>query len=85
MSRTIPRDEALRALDVWAGDPCVMCRLAEPSHAADEVLFATEHAVVRLDRFGATHGHLLVVLRGHETRLEALPWARVEALHHAAW
>ncbi len=79
------RDEALASLASLAQHPCAMCMLADPAHAPDDVLFATEHAVARLDRYGATHGHVMAVLRGHETRLEALPWDRYEALHRAAW
>lgn len=85
MSRRLSRDEALAALRASGDDRCAMCLLADPAHLPDDVLFASEHATVRLDRFGATHGHLLAVLRGHETRLESLSWERVQALHHAAW
>ena len=68
MSRRISRDEALTRLDA---EGCAMCRLADARFDADDVMAADEHAVLRLDRYGATHGHLLAVLRDHETRVEA--------------
>lgn len=85
MSRTVSREEALLALPSLRTGGCAMCQLADPAHAPDDVALVSEHAVVRLDRFGASHGHLLVVLRGHETRAEALAWEPYEAMQRAAW
>lgn len=84
MSWRIPRDEALAALTA-APDGCAMCALADPARDPHHVVAACDDAVVRLDLYGSTHGHLLVVLRGHETRIEALAWTRYEALQRAAW
>ncbi len=82
MSRRVTRDEALRLLrDV----PCAMCELADDAHAPDDIVASTPHALVRLDRFAAAHGHLMVVLRAHETAVERLPYDAWEALQRLAW
>lgn len=82
MSRRVTRDEALAHVP---DAPCVMCLLADDAHAPDDVIASTPHAVVRLDRLAATHGHLMVILRPHETAVERLPQDAWEALQRLAW
>lgn len=82
MSRRASREEALaHALNV----PCVMCCLADEARSPDDLVAADAHTLVRLDRLGASHGHLMVILRAHETAVESLPWDAYEALQRAAW
>lgn len=82
MSRRASREEALtHALDV----PCVMCALADEARSPDDLVATDAHTLVRLDRLGASHGHLMVILRAHETAVERLPWGPYEALQRAAW
>lgn len=89
MPRTISGDEARAAArrDVEALDPkhggCVPCALAEAPDALRIVDDA--RAVVVLDRYGCRAGHMMVVLRRHETRVAALPWEDWCALQRLAW
>jgi diadenosine tetraphosphate (Ap4A) HIT family hydrolase len=62
-----------------------MCALAHETYTPDDVVRVRDGALVRLDRLGCTHGHLLVVPEGHPTRLERLSRARYLALHALAW
>ena len=82
MSRRASREEAFaHTLDV----PCVMCALADEARSPDDIVASDAHTLVRLDRLGASHGHLMVILRAHKTAVERLPWAPYEALQRAAW
>jgi len=82
VSRRASREEALaHTLNV----PCVMCALADEAYAADDVIASDALTLTRLDRLGASHGHVMVILRAHETAVERLPWAPYEALQRAAW
>ena len=65
-------------------DGCVMCSLA---HGEEDglVVHRTENAVVVLDRFASSRGHLLVVLNDHHEDLMQLEWPLYQAVQRLAW
>lgn len=87
--RTISRDDAMARVsrDVEALDPrhrgCVPCALVECPAAVR--VAEDPRAVVLLDRYACREGHMMVVLRRHETHVAALPWEDWCALQRLAW
>lgn len=76
---------ALERLDLYrqqraiGGRQCLMCAVtADPA----DVVFETPQAQVRLDRFGCTEGHLMVVPREHVEHAPEMSW---EAYAHLQW
>jgi ATP adenylyltransferase len=66
---------------------CVFCSYAstaESALAAANVLVATAHAYVVLNRYPFAAGHLLVVPKRHESDLERLPLEEYDALMRLA-
>jgi len=66
---------------------CVFCAYAKAAPSTFEealLLVATEHAFVVLNRFPFAAGHLLVVPRRHEAKLEELSEAEYDALFRLA-
>lgn len=66
------------------GDGCLLCSIAEES---TDVVVETPLAQVRLDRFGCTEGHLMIVPRAHVEHGAAFSWehyAHFQFLAHQA-
>lgn len=85
----IDKDEALEQLNrelepskLFGG--CVMCRLASRLHA-HEWIADSEHGVVVLDGYAATHGHLLVIAKRHVERGGELAWEQFSDLQRLVW
>jgi len=77
-------DDAVAALPVRHRG-CVMCAIASGDHDAELVVRSTDAGVVVVDRFAATRGHLMVVLREHVEHVARLEWERYAALQRLAW
>ncbi|HEX2733898.1 MAG TPA: HIT domain-containing protein [Polyangiaceae bacterium] len=85
----LDKDQALAQLDLerersrgFGG--CVMCRLGSHQHA-HEWIAENEHAVVTLDAYGATVGHLLVISKAHIERTSGVKWHAYQAIQHLVW
>ena len=70
------RMEYIRSLHKPAAEGCFICEAAAASEDADRrgrlVLWQTDHAVVLLNRYPYTNGHLLIAPRAHKPELEDL-------------
>ncbi|HEU0030135.1 MAG TPA: HIT family protein [Kofleriaceae bacterium] len=77
--RHVGRPEALARIAADRGDDCPLCR---PPGA---VIADNAHAYAMLARFAARPGHVVIALRRHAERIEALAWPEYEALHQLAW
>jgi len=63
---------------------CAMCRLIEPDRV-ETLVFAAEHAVVVLDEYAATEGHLLIILRQHAESVAQLDWPMYSSVARLVW
>lgn len=64
---------------------CVMCAIAGGAKDSELVVRREPGAIVVVDRFAASRGHLLVILERHEEDIASLPWPSWERMQRLAW
>jgi diadenosine tetraphosphate (Ap4A) HIT family hydrolase len=78
-------DMAKRFGSVTSPRGCVMCALARGERDRALVVREEEHAVVVLDRYAASRGHLLVVVRPHVERVADLRLPHHLEIQRTVW
>ena len=64
---------------------CVMCAIAEGEKDAALIVRREPGAIVVLDRFAASRGHLLVILESHEEDIASVAWPAWQRMQRLAW